>query len=526
MKNEKFYISTAIAYSSGKPHVGNVYEIVMADVIARYKKLCGYDVYFQTGADEHGIKIENNAKLENKSPQEYVDEISGQIKEIWDGLNVDYNKFIRTTNEKHKIQVKKIFKKLYDQGDIYKSNYEGWYCVPCESFFTDTQLNEGKCPDCGREVKLEKEEAYFFKLSKYQDFLIDLYNKESSLIEPVSRKNEMMKNFILDGVQDLCVSRTTFDWGVRVDFDPKHVVYVWIDALSNYITFLGYDVDGNHSEEFKKYWPCDVHLIGKDILRFHSIYWPVLLKALDLELPHKIFAHPWFMMNFDKMSKSKGNLIYSDDLIKFFGVDAVRYYLISEMPYLNDGNISYELCIEKINSDLANTLGNLVNRTIAMQNKYFDGIICAYNEKEEIDNELIEMVISLKIKVEENINNYKVGAALSNIIDVFRRCNKYIDETTPWILAKDPEKQKRLGTVLYNLLESIRISTVLLYPFMPETSKNIFKQLNTEKTNFESINTFGGLNVGDKVGEGNILFERIDANKKMDEINKYLNEKI
>ena len=493
---EKFYISTAIAYASSKPHIGNTYEIVLADAIARYKRLTGYDVYFQTGTDEHGQKIEQKALEQGKQPQEYVDEIALEVRKIWDVMNTSYDKFVRTSNPNHKEVVSRIFKKLYDQGDIYKGNYEGLYCTPCESFWTESQLVDGKCPDCGREVKVASEEAYFFKLSNYTKRLEEYIESHPDFIQPESRKNEIMNNFIKPGLQDLCVSRTSFDWGVPVTFDDKHIIYVWIDALSNYITFLGYDVD-NSSDEFKKYWPADIHLIGKDILRFHTIYWPIMLMALDLPMPKKIFGHPWVLFGNDKMSKSKGNILYADDLVKEFGVDAIRYYLLHEIPFASDGTITYELLIERINSDLANILGNLVNRTISMAHKYFDGIVYLPTEFVDIDQELIDLVLKTPSIVEEKMNDLKVAEAIDAIFDIFRRCNKYIDETMPWVLAKDETKQERLKTVLYNLLESIRSGATLLYPFLPETSDKIFSQLNTNNRSVESIN-FKGMDEGIK----------------------------
>lgn len=515
---EKFYISTAIAYASSKPHIGNTYEIVLADAIARYKRLTGFDVYFQTGTDEHGQKIEEKAIALGLKPQEYVDDIALEVRKIWDIMNTSYDKFVRTTNPAHKEMVSKIFKKLYDQGDIYKSKYEGLYCTPCESFWTESQLVDGKCPDCGREVKLASEEAYFFKLSNYSKRLEEYIETHPDFIQPESRKNEIMNNFIKPGLQDLCVSRTSFDWGVPVTFDDKHVIYVWIDALSNYITFLGYDVDGNSCEEFKKYWPANVHLIGKDILRFHTIYWPVMLMALNLPMPDKIFGHPWVLFGNDKMSKSKGNILYADDLVKEFGVDAVRYYLLHEIPFASDGTITYELLIERINSDLANILGNLVNRTISMAHKYFDGIVYEPTCKEDIDNELINLVLNTPSIVETKMNDLKVAEAIDSIFEIFRRCNKYIDETTPWILAKDPEKEERLKTVLYNLLESIRSGAILLAPFLPETADKIFYQLNTENKYIESIN-FKGLDADIKLNNPEPLFVRINKEKKLEELN-------
>ncbi len=519
--NKKFYISTAIAYTSAKPHIGNTYEIVLADAIARYKRLLGYDVYFQTGTDEHGLKIQQKAIDEGITPQEYVDNISKEIKNIWDLMNTSYDKFVRTTDKEHEEIVKKIFKKLYDKGDIYKGKYEGWYCVPCESFFTDSQLVDNKCPDCGREVKKESEEAYFFKLSKYQDRLIEYINNHPEFIQPDSRKNEMLNNFLKQGLQDLCVSRTTFDWGIPVDFDSKHVIYVWIDALSNYITFLGYDPDGNHSENFKKYWPADVHLIGKDILRFHTLYWPIMLMALDLELPKQVFGHPWLLIGDGKMSKSKGNVMYADDLVNLFGLDEIRYYLLHEIPFANDGTITYDLIIERINSDLANILGNLVNRTISMVNKYFDGVVPSSKYREQIDDELISLALKTPEIVTEHMDELKVAAAIDDIFELLRRCNKYIDETTPWILAKDETKKDRLGTVLYNLLESIRIASVLLSAFLPDTSKEIFNQLNTTLTNYESLSEFNGMEQTKRVNQPKPLFARIDKNIKLKEIEDY-----
>ena len=514
---KRFYISTAIAYASAKPHIGNTYEIVLADAIARYKRLTGYDVYFQTGTDEHGQKIELKATEKGINPQEYVDEVALEVKKIWDVMNTSYDKFVRTTNTNHKEVVQKIFKKLYEQGDIYKGTYEGLYCTPCESFFTESQLVDGKCPDCGREVTKASEEAYFFKLEKYTKRLEEHIENNPDFIQPESRKNEILNNFIKPGLQDLCVSRTSFKWGVPVDFDDDHVIYVWIDALSNYITFLGYDPTKESTEEFKKYWPADVHLIGKDILRFHTIYWPIMLMALDLPLPKKIFGHPWVLCGEDKMSKSKGNIVYADELVKEFGIDTVRYYLLHEIPFGNDGTFTYELLIERINSDLANILGNLVNRTISMSHKYFDGIVYEPTKLEEIDEELKNVVLSTPQKVEEKMNELKVADAIDEIFEIFRRSNKYIDETTPWILAKDPEQEERLKTVMYNLLESIRSGAVLLQAFLPDTADEIFHQLNTENRNIESIN-FNGLDYGIKLNNPSPLFLRIDKDKKLEEL--------
>lgn len=506
---DKFYISTAIAYTSGKPHIGNTYEVVLADAIARYKRLQGYDVYFQTGTDEHGQKIELKATQNKVSPQEFVDNVSNQIKDIWDVMNTSYDRFVRTTSEEHKEIVQKIFKKLYDQGDIYKGEYIGLYCTPCESFWTESQLKDGKCPDCGRGVKKMKEEAYFFKMSKYASWLLDYINSHPDFIQPESRKNEMINNFIKPGIEDLCVSRTSFKWGVPVSFDDKHIIYVWIDALSNYITFLGYNPDGENGEMFKKYWPCDLHLIGKDILRFHTIYWPIILKALNLDLPKKIFGHPWMLFGNDKMSKSKGNIVYADDLVREYGVDAVRYYMLHEMPFASDGTFTRELLIESINSNLANVLGNLVNRTIAMSNKYFSGVVENKEVNEEIDRELINLVLSTKDKVDEKMNMLRIADSLDCIFDIFRRCNKYIDETTPWVLAKDKSKTDRLKTILYNLIESIRYGAVLLQAFMPDTAESIFKQINTDQNSYDTLDRFGYYKSGSIVGEAEVLFNRI-----------------
>lgn len=530
MSKRPYYITTAIAYTSGKPHIGNTYEIVLADSIARYKRFVGYDVRFQTGTDEHGQKIEIKAFENLSTPKEFVDEVSTEIKGIWDLMNTSYDKFIRTTDEDHEKQVQKIFKKLYDKGDIYKGEYEGMYCTPCESFFTQSQLVDGKCPDCGREVSPAKEEAYFFKLSKYTPKLIEYINSNPDFIQPESRKNEMMNNFLIPGVQDLCVSRTSFKWGIPVDFDPKHVVYVWIDALSNYITGLGYKVDEPCDELFKKYWPADLHLIGKDILRFHTIYWPCMLMALDLPLPKQIFGHPWLLQGNNKgnkMSKSRGNVIYADDMVDLFGVDAVRYFLLHEMPYENDGIISWELVIERINSDLANTLGNLVNRTISMSNKYFDGVVTNAGDNQPVDEDLKKVVMDTRLKVNTCMDKLKVADAITEIFNLFRRCNKYIDETEPWVLAKDDEHKDRLNTVLYNLVESIIVGASLLEPFMPETSEKILKQLNAERRRVTELSSFGLYPSGAKVtSEPEILFARIDVEPMLDEIEKRFPSKV
>ncbi len=522
MAKKPYYITTAIAYASGKPHIGNTYEIVLADSIARYKRFAGYDVRFQTGTDEHGQKIENKAFENMQTPKEFVDEISGEIKNIWDLMNTSYDKFIRTTDADHERQVQKIFKKLYDQGDIYKGEYVGKYCTPCESFFTESQLVDGKCPDCGRPVQEAKEEAYFFKLSKYQDRLMKHIEQNPDFIQPESRKNEMINNFIKPGLQDLCVSRTSFKWGIPVDFDDKHVIYVWVDALSNYITGLGYDVDGNNDELYKKYWPADLHLIGKDILRFHTIYWPIMLMALGVPLPKQIFGHPWLIQNDGKMSKSKGNVMYADDMVRLFGVDAVRFFVLHEMPFENDGIISWELVVERINSELANTLGNLVNRTISMSNKYFGGVVTNTGVTEEVDEDLKNVVLNCRIKVAECMDKLKVADAISEIFTLFKRCNKYIDETMPWALAKDETKQDRLNTVLYNLVESIVVGASLLEPYMPDTSVKILNQLNAAKRKVTELGRFGLYPSGNKVTETpEILFARLDVKEVMAEVAKF-----
>lgn len=517
MCKKKYYITTAIAYTSRKPHIGNSYEIVMTDAIARYKRMQGYDVFFLTGTDEHGQKIEEYAKKSGVTPKEYVDKVAGEIKETCDLLNTTYDHFIRTTDDYHEKAVQKIFKKLYEQGDIYKGSYEGMYCTPCESFWTESQLVDGKCPDCGREVKKAKEEAYFFRMSKYQKQLEKYIEDNPDFIFPEQRKNEMVNNFIKPGLQDLCVSRTSFKWGIPVDFDPDHVVYVWIDALSNYITALGYSPDGS-GDNYKKYWPADVHIIGKDILRFHTIYWPIMLMALGEPLPKQVFAHPWLLFGSDKMSKSRGNVIYADDLVKLIGVDAVRYYLLSEMPYVSDGSITYETVFERYNSDLANTLGNLVNRTVAMSNKYFDGQVMAPTAQEPLDEQLKDAALAAVENVDKLLSKYRVSDALEAILSLARRSNKYIDETAPWVLAKDEDKKERLGTVLYNLLESIRFIAILVSPFMPETAEKIFKQINTQVTSYDSLKEFGGLKAGEKVGTAEPLFSRLDSEKLLADI--------
>ena len=519
MAKKTFYLTTAIAYTSGKPHIGNTYEAILADSIVRFKRQQGYDVRFQTGTDEHGQKIELKAAEAGVTPKEFVDKVSGEIKTIWDLVGTSYDKFIRTTDEYHEKQVQKIFKKLYDQGDIYKGYYEGMYCTPCESFFTESQLVDGKCPDCGRECTPAKEEAYFFRMSKYADRLIEHINTHPEFIQPESRKNEMMNNFLLPGLQDLCVSRTSFKWGVPVDFDPKHVIYVWIDALSNYITGLGYDVDGNNDELYNKYWPADLHLIGKDILRFHTIYWPIMLMALDVPLPKQIFGHPWLLQGDGKMSKSKGNVIYADDLANLFGVDAVRYFVLHEMPFDNDGTITWELMVERMNSDLANTLGNLVNRTISMSNKYFDGVVENKGVCDDVDADFKETVLAAPKKVAEKMDKLRVADAITEIFALFKRCNKYIDETMPWALAKEEDKKDRLATVLYNLIEGINIGASLLEPFMPETSKKILQQINAEARAFDDMEEFGKYKSGNKVTEKpEILFARMDIKDVMEKV--------
>ncbi len=511
---EKYYISTAIAYTSGKPHIGNTYEIVLADSIARYKRLKGFDVYFQTGTDEHGEKIQIKAEEKGITPKEFVDSVASEIKNIWDIMNTSYDKFVRTTDKHHEEIVQKIFKKMYDKGDIYLGKYEGLYCTPCESFFTESQLVDGKCPDCGRDVEPKSEEAYFFRLSKYQDKLIEYIESHPDFIKPESRKNEMINNFIKPGLQDLCVSRTSFNWGIPVDFDPKHVVYVWLDALTNYITNIGYDPDGS-SEMFNKYWPADLHLIGKDIIRFHTIYWPCFLMSLDLPLPKQVFGHPWLLVGDGKMSKSKGNVIYADDLVNEFGVDAVRYYLLHEIPYQQDGSLTYDLLIERINSDLANVLGNLVNRTISMINKYFDGKVSNKNVLDTYDSELISMIQNLDIRIEKKMDNLEIGASLDEIFDVLRRSNKYIDEAEPWVLAKDESKKDRLETVLYNLLEAIRVCGIFLSPYLPDTSEKIKTQINNSRNELTYLNDNYY-----EVSNPEALFMRIDKDKKLEELGK------
>lgn len=519
MAKEKFYMTTAIAYTSGKPHIGNTYEVVLADSIARFKRQQGYDVFFQTGTDEHGQKIELKAEEAGVTPKEFVDGVSSEIKRIWDLMNTSYDKFIRTTDEDHEKQVQKIFKKLYEQGDIYKGHYEGMYCTPCESFFTESQLVDGKCPDCGRPCTPAKEEAYFFKMSKYAQRLIDHINSHPEFIQPVSRKNEMMNNFLLPGLQDLCVSRTSFTWGIPVEFDPKHVTYVWLDALTNYITGIGYDCDGNSTEQFKKNWPADLHLIGKDIIRFHTIYWPIFLMALDLPLPKQIFGHPWLLQGDGKMSKSKGNVLYADELVDFFGVDAVRYFVLHEMPFENDGVITWELMVERLNSDLANTLGNLVNRTISMSNKYFCGVVTKTGAEEEVDADLKAVVTGTRDAVAAKMENLRVADAITEIFNLFKRCNKYIDETMPWALAKDEAKKDRLAEVLYNLVEGISVGASLLESFMPETTEKILAQLNSAKREYETLNQFGLYVSGTKVTEKpEILFQRLDLKEVLEKV--------
>ncbi|MCI9526097.1 MAG: methionine--tRNA ligase [Lachnospiraceae bacterium] len=521
---EKYYITTAIAYTSGKPHIGNTYEIVLADSIARFKRQEGYDVYFQTGTDEHGQKIQEKAEKLGVNPQEFVDQVAGEVRRIWDRMNSSYDSFVRTTDKDHEEQVVKIFKKLYEQGDIYKGAYEGMYCTPCESFWTESQLVDGKCPDCGREVKPAKEEAYFFKMSKYADRLIEHINSHPEFIQPVSRKNEMMNNFLLPGLQDLCVSRTSFDWGVTVGFDPKHVVYVWLDALTNYITKIGYDAGGDSSELFNKNWPADLHLIGKDIIRFHTIYWPIFLMALDLPLPKQVFGHPWLLQGGEKMSKSKGNVIYADDMVDLFGVDATRYFVLHEMPFDNDGIITWELVVERLNSDLANILGNLVNRTISMCNKYFGGVVTKTGVEEAVDEDLKVVATAARDKVKAKMDDLRVADAISEVFTVLRRSNKYIDETEPWVLAKDEDKKDRLGQVLYNLTEAITIAASLLHSFLPETAEKIVSQLNTEIRDFECLNQFGLYESGNKVTmQPEILFARLDVKEIMEKVEEIRN---
>ncbi len=522
MEKKKFYMTTAIAYASGKPHIGNTYEVVLADSIARYKRFEGYDVFFQTGTDEHGQKIELKAEDAGVTPKEFVDNAAGQIKEIWDLMDTSYDKFIRTTDEDHEKQVQKIFKYMYDKGDIYKGSYEGMYCTPCESFWTPSQLVDGKCPDCGREVQPAKEEAYFFKMSKYADRLIEHINTHPEFIQPVSRKNEMMNNFLLPGLQDLCVSRTSFTWGIPVTFDPKHVTYVWLDALTNYITGIGYDCDGDSSENFKKLWPADLHLIGKDIIRFHTIYWPIFLMSLDLPLPKQVFGHPWLLQGDGKMSKSKGNVLYADELVDFFGVDAVRYFVLHEMPFENDGVITWELMVERLNSELANTLGNLVNRTVSMSNKYFGGVVTNTGVEEDVDADLKATVLGTLTRTTEKMDQLRVADALTEIFALFKRCNKYIDETMPWALAKDPEKKDRLATVLYNLVESISYGAALLEPFMPTTSKKILAQLNAKPRTIDQMTEFGLYESGTKVTETpEILFARLDVKEVLAKVEEH-----
>ena len=516
-----YYITTAIAYTSAKPHIGNTYEIVLADAIARYKRQAGFDVYFQTGTDEHGQKIQEKAEAAGISPQEYVDNVAGEIKRIWDLMNTTYDRFVRTTDPEHKSKVQKIFRRMYEKGDIYKGKYEGKYCTPCESFWTESQLVDGKCPDCGRECKDAEEEAYFFKMSKYADRLLEHIETHPEFIQPESRKNEMINNFLKPGLQDLCVSRSSFTWGVPLTFAPGHVSYVWLDALSNYITFCGYDPNGNHDEHYKKFWPADLHLIGKDIVRFHTIYWPIFLMSMGEELPKQVFGHPWLLVKGDKMSKSKGNMIYADDLVELFGVDAVRYFVLHEMPFAADGIMTYDLIIERINSELANILGNLVNRTVAMNNKYFGGIIQEPNTPDALDEELKAVALAMPGKVEKKMNELKVADAIDEIFVLLRRANKYIDETAPWALAKDENNHPRLGTVLYNLLESIRFAAIALEPFLPDTSKRILEQINAVNGGLESLNSFGAMTPGTQVGAGEILFARLDMAKKLQEIEEF-----
>ena len=524
-QKKPYYITTAIAYTSAKPHIGNTYEIVLADAIARYKRQAGYDVYFQTGTDEHGQKIQQKAEAAGITPQEYVDNVAGQIKDIWDLMNTTYDRFVRTTDPEHKTRVQKIFARMYEKGDIYKGKYVGKYCTPCESFWTESQLVEGKCPDCGRECVDAEEEAYFFKMSKYADQLMAHIESHPEFIQPESRKNEMVNNFLKPGLQDLCVSRTSFSWGIPVEFDPGHVTYVWLDALSNYITFCGYDPDGNHSEHYKKFWPADLHLIGKDIVRFHTIYWPIVLMSMGEELPKQVFGHPWLLVKGDKMSKSLGNVIYADDLVAMFGVDAIRYFVLHEMPFAADGIMTYELIIERINAELANVLGNLVNRTIAMQGKYFDGVVQAPEAPEAVDEELKAVALAMPVKVQAKMDELKVADAIDEVFAVLRRANKYIDETTPWALAKDESKKARLGTVLYNLLESIRFAAIALEPFLPDTAKRILEQIKTENGGLKSLEAFGAVKAGTQLGAGEILFARLDMEKKLAEIDAFLAEK-
>ena len=523
-EKKPYYISTAIAYTSSKPHIGNVYEIILADAIARYKRMTGYDVYFQTGTDEHGQKIQEKAEANGVSPQEYVDKVAGQIKDIWDLMNTSYDRFVRTTDPEHVRKVSAMFKKMYEKGDIYKGEYRGKYCTPCESFWTESQLVDGKCPDCGRECKDAAEEAYFFRMSKYADRLIEHIESHPEFIQPESRKNEMINNFLKPGLQDLCVSRTSFSWGIPVDFDPGHVVYVWLDALTNYITFCGYEPDGESTEHYKRFWPADLHLIGKDIVRFHTIYWPIFLMSLGEPLPKQVFGHPWLLIGGGKMSKSVGNVIYADELVNWFGVDAVRYYSLHEMPFASDGTMTYELVIERVNGDLANILGNLVNRTIAMNDKYFGGIVQQPSEADPVDDELKAIALALPARVEQKMNELRVADAIDEIFALLRRANKYIDDTSPWVLAKDEEKKTRLGTVLYNLLESIRFAAIMLKPYLPDTAEKMLRQLGVEDGGVESLASFDGMKPGAKLGQAEILFARIDAEQKMAEIEAYKEE--